>query len=183
MPYRCASHELAEESFAIPIVAIVYDERKYPTFTLNSIVSKCRERGIAVAGVLQHVAPESSHACDALLEDVSTGHFTQIFEKRGADARGCRLNHFAMADASQRVQLALEKRPQLLVLNKFGIMEAQGKGLGSLFSVAAEMRIPTVVAIPSRNLGIWREFAGECSLEFADDAEKIWAWLLRHLAY
>ena len=112
------------------VVAIVYGNEAYPDDLFRQIVDACRASGIAVAGVLQHLAhADADRRCDVYLEDLATGHRTQLFENRGSEARGCRLDGAALVDATTRIEQSLEAGPGLLVLNKFGKVEAEGEGL------------------------------------------------------
>ena len=106
-----------------------------------------------------------------------SGHRTPLFEDRGAGARGCRLDEAALAEATARVEGSLETTPQLLVLNKFGKVECEGGGLRDLIASAIDRGIPVVIGVPQRNLGTWREFAGEFAVELSDDARDVELWL------
>jgi hypothetical protein len=130
--------------------------------------------------VLQHPAFEGAdQRCDVLLEDLATGHRTLLFEERGAGARGCRLDVAALVDASMKVEASLDNNPALLVLNKFGKVEAEGGGMCSLLAKALEYGIPAIIGVPERNLAAWRDFAGEFSAELAVNADQVGTWLGR----
>ncbi len=84
-----------------PLAAIVYDDSAYPGAAFEALVSRCRSLGLSLAGVLQHrVSAAPDRRCDLVLEDLSTGHRTAIFEDRGAGAAGCRLDAAALAEAA-----------------------------------------------------------------------------------
>jgi hypothetical protein len=100
-----------------------------------------------------------------------------LFENRGAGARGCRLDEAALAEATARVEGSFEQVPHLLVLNKFGKVECDGGGLRDLIASAIDLSIPVIIGVPERNLGAWRDFAGEFAVEFPDDADRIGKWL------
>jgi hypothetical protein len=135
---------------------------------------------LSLAGVLQHQVSEGAdRRCDLILEDLDSGHRTALFEDRGAGARGCRLDEAALAEATARVEGSLEKAPRLLVLNKFGKAECEGGGLLDLIASAIDRGIPVVIGVPQRNLGSWREFAGEFAIELSDDTREVELWLER----
>ena len=112
-----------------------------------------------------------------LLEDLASGHRTPLFDDRGAGARGCRLDVAALVDASMKVERSLENDPALLVLNKFGKVEADGGGMCGLMAKALERGIPAIIGVPARNLDAWRNFAGEFSAELSENADEIRKWL------
>jgi nucleoside-triphosphatase THEP1 len=160
------------------VVAIVYANEAYPEAIFRSLVSRWRELGLSVAGVLQHQAVESAdRRCDVLLEDLNSGHRTALFEDRGAGASGCRLDEAALAEATARVEASLEYGPNLLVLNKFGKVECEGGGLRDLIASAIDRGIPVVIGVPKRNLDTWRSFVGEFAIELSADARQVEQWL------
>jgi hypothetical protein len=117
-----------------------------------------------------------------ILEDLATGHRTALFENRGAGARGCRLDEAALAEATARVEGSFEQVPHLLVLNKFGKVECDGGGLRDLIASAIDRGIPVIIGVPERNLGAWRDFAGEFAAELPDESGRIMGWLESTLA-
>ena len=105
------------------------------------------------------------------------GDYTLLFEARGAGARGCRLDVAALVDASMRIESSLDRDPALLVLNKFGKVEAEGGGMCGLLAKALERGIPAIIGVPERNLDAWRRFAGDFSAELAADRGQVAEWL------
>jgi nucleoside-triphosphatase THEP1 len=169
--------ELSSEPIGY-VVAIVYADETYPDAIFRTLVGRCRELGLSVAGVVQHQAFEGAdRRCDLLLEDLASGHRTALFEDRGTDARGCRLDQAALVEATARVEGSLENAPQLLVLNKFGKVECSGGGLRDLIASAIDRGIPVIIGVPKGNLEAWRSFAGEFATELPDDASRILKWL------
>lgn len=160
------------------LAAIVYANDEYPDAIFKWIVSECRSRNLVLSGVLQHPACEGSdRRCDVLLEDLASGYRTPLFDDRGAGARGCRLDVAALIDASMKVERSLDNGPALLVLNKFGKVEADGGGMCGLMAKALERGIPAIIGVPARNLDAWRNFSGEFSAELSENADEIRKWL------
>ena len=176
MPSALVREPLSSQAF--PVAAIVYANEAYPDTVFSTLVGRCRALGLSLAGVLQHQASEAAdRRCDVILEDLTSGHRTPLFEDRGAGARGCRLDEAALAEATARIEGSLETTPQLLVLNKFGKVECEGGGLRDLIASAIDRGIPVVIGVPQRNLGTWREFAGDFAIELSDDAREVELWL------
>ena len=175
--HSALAHELSP-GHARPVAAIVYANEIYPDALFKTLVQRSRALGLTLAGVLQHQAfAGGDRRCDVILEDLATGHRTALFENRGAGARGCRLDEAALAEATARVEGSFEQVPHLLVLNKFGKVECDGGGLRDLIASAIDRGIPVIIGVPERNLGPWRDFAGEFAVEFPDDADLIGKWL------
>lgn len=162
------------------LAAIVYANDEYPDELFKWIVDQCRSHRMVLSGVLQLPAFEGADTgCDVLLEDLASGDRTVLFENRGAGARGCRLDVGALVEASMKVENSLASDPTLLVLNKFGKVEAEGGGMCGLMAKALELGIPAIIGVPARNLNAWRAFAGEFSTELAEDAHQIGEWLAK----
>jgi hypothetical protein len=179
-----AQHSVPPHSAAVrpqqALVAIVYANEAYPQSTFERIVADCRRRGLRVAGVLQHpVCSEAAGHCDVALEELTTGLRTDLFEDRGPGASGCRLDEAALAEVNGQVARSLDADPDLLILNKFGKVEAEGRGLLDLVAMAVERGIPVMIGVPIRNLEPWRDFAGGMSVEFTDDPSEVADWLNR----
>jgi nucleoside-triphosphatase THEP1 len=175
--HTARAREFAPEPARL-VAAIVYADEVYPDALFRTLIERCRARGMALAGVAQHQAFEGGdRRCDVVLEDLATGHRTALFENRGPAARGCRLDEGALAEAMARIEGSLEHAPQLLVLNKFGKVECEGRGMRDLIAGAIDRAIPVVIGVPQRNLEAWRSFAGEFALELPDDGGAAERWV------
>jgi len=162
------------------IGAIVYENDEYPDALFKWIVGRCRARGLALAGVLQHPAFEGADpSCDVVLEDLVSGRRTVLFDDRGSGAKGCRLDVGALLEAAMEIERSFETNPALLVLNKFGKIEAEGGGLCGVMAKAIELGIPVVIGVPARNLEAWRSFADEFATELPAASDQVGRWLAR----
>jgi Protein of unknown function (DUF2478) len=160
------------------LAAVTYPNEAYPQAAFRRIVEHCRSRALALAGVLQHPACEDpAHRCDVVLEDLASGARTELFERRGSGATGCRLDVAVLTDVTARIERTLQHDPDLLVLNKFGKVEAEGGGLVDPIAVAVDRGIPVIIGVPARNLAAWRAFAGDLAVELAGDFGAIADWL------
>src|SRR5262249_28640019 len=162
------------------IAALVYADGAYPDRAIERAIAPLRERGIALAGALQR-SPEGMigrHPCDLLLEDLASGELTAIAEHRGKEARGCRLDVGILTEVAEAVAASLHAdAPRLLVVNKFGKIEADGGGLRGAIADAVDLGIPVLVGVPARNLDRWRAFAGPLSVELPAEPAAIVEWL------
>ena len=86
---------------------------------------------------------------------------------RDEGARGCRLDEAELARAMMEATSALAADPDLLLINKFGKSEAEGRGFRPLIAEALERNIPVLIAVPWSNMESWRHFAGDFAYEIA----------------
>lgn len=162
----------------IGVAALVYCAENYPHEAFHALVIRARGLGLRVAGVLQHLASQDAkHHCDVELENLFSGHRTPLFENRGREARGCRLDKAALVEATARIESSLGSNPDLLVLSKFGKVECEGGGLRDLIADAINRGIPVIIGVPDRNLEAWRHFAGEFAVELSDDLDGVARWV------
>jgi hypothetical protein len=165
------------------IAALVYADGVYPDRAIARAISPLRERGVAMAGAIQLQPADlpGRHPCDLLLEDLASGEVTAIAEHRGKEARGCRLDVGVLTEVAETVTVNLRAdAPRLLIVNKFGKIEADGGGLRGAIAEAADLGIPVLVGVPARNLDRWRAFAGPLAVELPAVPSAITRWLEAH---
>ncbi len=162
------------------ILALVYSDGLAADQIISNLGYKIRDAGIAVAGLVQHNKfIRERTRCNMELEELASGIVLKISEDRGEEARGCRIDRGAMSEAANLLSSSLEREPDLLILNKFGKLEAEGRGLRDILSDAVQLGVPIVVGVPYRNIEQWRAFTGglaeECPIDFNRGRE----WLLQ----
>ena len=165
------------------VAALVYADGVYPDRAIARALAPLRERGIAMAGAIQlePAGQPGRHPCDLLLEDLASGEVTAIAEHRGKEARGCRLDVGVLTEVAETVAASLHiDAPRLLIVNKFGKIEADGGGMRGAIAQAVELGIPVLVGVPARNLDRWRAFAGPLAVELPAEPAAITGWLEAH---
>lgn len=164
-----------------PIAALVYSDGIYPDRAILRALEPLRDHGVQIAGLIQVGTPPGGHACDMLLQNLATGEVIAIAEDRGKHAAGCRLDVGLLTELGEAVTSSLQtEAPRLLVINKFGKIEADGGGLRDAVAEAVHLGIPVLVGVPARNLDRWRAFAGSLAVELRAEPAAIAAWLAGH---
>jgi len=164
-----------------PILAIVYSDGLAADRFISDLGYEIRDAGIAVAGVVQHNEfIRDRTKCDMRVEELASGIVLQLSEDRGKEARGCRLDRGALSEAAALLSASLENEPELVILNKFGKLEAEGRGLRDTLSDAVQLGVPVVVGVPYRNIEQWRAFAEGLAKECPIGSSRLYEWLLLH---
>ena len=154
-----------------PITAIIYEDGAAADELLSKVARHLVSRGVRVAGFVQDNVPcENRPRCDMVLEELATGERVRISEDRGEYSRGCRLDVDSLLQAESLARRALEQRPQLLVVNKFGKNEAMGGGFRPLIGEAMARGVPILIVVATRNLDAWREFTAGLSADHPIEA-------------
>ncbi len=149
-----------------PILALTYPAGTDGQAVLRRVVAIARDAGLAVGGLLQHdIQRPDRRKCDMEVEDLHSGRRYPITADRGAGARGCHLDPGLLAEAVSAATGAVGLAPDLMVVSKFGKVEAEGGGARQMIADAVEAGIPVLLAVPQVNLDPWRRFAGDLTLE------------------
>ena len=126
-----------------PILAVVYTDGIVADRFLADLGYSLRESGLLVAGLVQlNSFVRDPIKCDMEIEELSSGTVLQLSEHRGKEARGCRLDRSVLAEAAVLLNRALDRKPEVLVLNKFGKTEAEGGGVRDVLARAVEQGVP-----------------------------------------
>jgi len=149
---------------------------------LAEVVERLEADGVAMAGAVQiNIDRPGRPRCDMDLRLLPDGPVVRISVDRGAEARGCRLDAGVLEQSALWVANALEKA-ELLVVNKFGKQEAEGKGLAGSIADALSRDLPVLVGVNGLNLPAFLQFAGGMAQELSPDAADIVDWCRRALA-
>jgi hypothetical protein len=157
------------------LAALVYERDQDPDEVLRGFAADLKARGCRVAGLVQ-----TGHHCvdapklSAMLVD--TGEELQLFQDLGPCATGCRLDVGQLLDAGARVASAIDQGADLVIVNRFGRQEREGRGLSFLVERALSADIPVVIAVPSHRFADWIRFAGGMSVKLRCDRETLDAW-------
>jgi hypothetical protein len=71
---------------------------------------------------------------------------------------------------------ALEDGADIVIINRFGRQERDGKGLAYLIERALSADIPVVIAVPAHRFADWIRFAGGMSVKLRCDRDALDAW-------
>ena len=131
--------------------------------------------GLRLAGaVQQNLDRGEGQDCDMDLRILGDGAVIRISQNLGTCAEGCRLDTGALAQAVARAEAALARGADLVIVNKFGRVEAEGGGFRDLIAQALDSGIPVLVAVPPKFQGAFTEFAGDLSQAVEPGAALDW---------
>jgi hypothetical protein len=157
------------------LAALVYDKDQDPDEMLRDFAVDLKAWGYRAVGLVQ-----TGHHCvdapklSAML--VHTGEELQLFQNLGGCSTGCRLDVGQLLDAGAQVATAIDQGADLVIVNRFGRQECEGKGLSYLVERALSADIPVVIAVPSHRFADWIRFADGMSVKLRCDRESLDAW-------
>ena len=142
------------------LAALVFETSDEVNGVMAEFAAALAARGHRLAGCIQVSANTQGCGCPQThVLDLESGARIPILQDLGTHAQACRADSAALADVAGRARQALERRPDLLIINRFGRLESEGKGMRDEIAAAATADIPVLVGVASRYLEAWRGFA------------------------
>lgn len=147
---------------------------------LADLARDLRARGWPLSGAVQH-NPEGARdgRCHMDLHVLSSTEVIRISQDLGALSRGCRLDPDGLERAVGMAEAALAApaRPRLVIVNKYGKQEIDGRGFRPLIGRALADGIPVLTAVGPASLAAFLDFAGGLAEAVAADpaALRVWA--------
>ncbi len=159
-----------------PFAAAVYKPDTADRMALLKFVENQKALNIRVGGVLQEALFNSGGEIVGLdAVDVSTNRRIPI-SRPAKNHEECGLDVSALAGTTAIIRNAIDERFDLVVVEKFGELEQNGKGLiDEILQTIAE-GIPLLIAVPEAALPVWQERSGELGsvLDFNEEAFRQW---------
>jgi hypothetical protein len=155
------------------LAALVYDDQDDPDAVLRDFAADLNAHGFRAVGMVQ-----SGQCADSSLSAVlvHNGETLLLAQPPSPGATGCKLDLARLQDAGARVAGALDSGADILIVNRFGKRERDGKGLGYLIERALDSDIPVVIAVSRQSFADWIKFAGGMSVKLACERQALEAW-------
>lgn len=148
---------------------------------LAGVVARLADMGWSLAGVVQintdHADP--GRACHMDLDVLQDRARIRISQDLGAMSRGCRLDPSALETAVGLVEAALQGGPRLLVVNKFGKQEIDGRGFRPVIGQAMAAGVPVLTTVSQGNLEGFQAFAEGLGQALPPDEGAVLDWVRR----
>ena len=133
---------------------------------LTVMAQQLQDDGRSVGGVVQiNTDRPKGHKCDMGVKVLPDGPTICISQSLGEGASGCRLDPEALEQAVELVTQGLSPSTDVLLINKFGKHEAEGRGFRELIGQALSEEIPVVVGLNTLNKTAFHEFAEGLEVE------------------
>lgn len=160
-------------------LAYVRSSRRGGTDQLLSEFSRRQvAMGRRVIGVVQtNTGRPNDHRCDMDVQVLPGGRTIRISQDLGASSRGCRLDPEALEQAVAELEPQIEAGADLMIVNKFGKHEADGRGFRGLIARALELGIPVAVGTNALNEAAFLEFAAGYATKISADQAHLDEWM------
>jgi len=155
------------------LAALVYDDDQDPDTILRDFANDLNARGFRAVGMVQAGQCADSSLSAVLVHSGETLLLAQDFDPA---ASGCRLDPGRLQGAGARVAEALESGADLLIVNRFGKRERDGKGLSHLIQRARDADIAVVIAVSQHRFADWTKFASGTTVKLACERGALEEW-------
>ena len=151
---------------------------------LSETADRLQAEGVRLAGVVKVLEenPADTHDCDMDLLVLPDGPPIRITQSLGSGSTGCRLNPNAITEAVAAVEQKSVEAFDLFILNKFGPLEAEGRGFCAAIGSALEQDIPVLVGVGGSCRAAFNTFADGMAEVMTPDSEAIHKWCIEAMA-
>ncbi|WP_371225085.1 DUF2478 domain-containing protein [Roseovarius sp. 2305UL8-3] len=159
------------------LAAIPFDTQDVDGF-LGDISQSMKSCGLTVRGVVQsRGAIQGECRCaDMDLTSLGSRQVFRISQPLGNGSRGCRLHLGSLAVCAAHLQDQIAQGADLLVLNRFGRGESEGRGFRDVIAQALGAGIPVLTAVRPTYWAAWRGFAGDAAVTLPMTHAAVFDW-------
>ncbi len=163
------------------IAYVFQPERGATDALLSDVATALAARGVPLAGAVQSTTGCGVNHCDMDLQVLPDGPVIRISQNLGAGSTGCRLDTGALEGA---VMEAAARMPgaRLLIVNKFGKHEAEGRGFRDLVAQAVGAGLPVLIGVNSMNRAAFETFADGMAQELPAQMADVVGWAMNAVA-
>ncbi|HEY4204645.1 MAG TPA: DUF2478 domain-containing protein [Xanthobacteraceae bacterium] len=160
------------------LAALVYEAGQDPDRLLLAFATELQGQGLRPVGLVQRGHHDAGAAAlPALL--LHTDEEFDLFQDAAAYTAGRRLDVEKLAHARARMTAAVTEGADLLIVNRFGRQELEGRGLAQLIEHALGRDVPVVVPVPSFRFDDWIKYVEGMCVKLACERSSLDLWWAR----
>jgi nucleoside-triphosphatase THEP1 len=145
---------------------------------LAAVAERLAAKGYRLCGTVQiNTECPDQGPCDMDVRVLPDGPEIRISQSLGKEAKGCRLDPQSLEIAVGLAGARLREGSDVLIVNKFGKHEADGRGFRPLVAEAIELGIPVLVGLNTINEPAFQNFSGGLAQALAPDVKTLTDWI------
>ena len=133
-------------------------------------------QGYRVRGLLQRTRVRPDGSLDRVVEDLVSGRCFDINQNLGPGSASCNIDPRGLADASIVLRQAIEDRADLVVVSRFGKLEAANRGLAAEMLAVMAAGVPLLTIIGETCIPAWTAMTGGLGLVLDPDRDRLGRW-------
>jgi nucleoside-triphosphatase THEP1 len=144
---------------------------------LAAVATKLTDRGLSLCGTVQINSERPDDGpCDMDVLVLPDGPVIRISQNLGKGSQGCRLDPEALENAVGLATARLRGGADVLIVNKFGKHEADGRGFRDLIAEALALDIPVLVGTNTLNEPAFLTFSDGCAQRLPANGDALVDW-------
>jgi len=160
-----------------PPIAVIQGARSADIQRLLAAFVAGWQGRIRIAGLVEEAQADVCKCAPGRVHLIGEDRRVPIFQELGPGAESCSLDPYALVAAGEAVRARIAAGCDLVVLSKFGKLEAESRsGLLPAFADAIEAGIPVLTSVAPKFQTRWAEFAAPYFAVLPPDLPAIEAW-------
>jgi hypothetical protein len=165
--------EATEFDAQCDLAALVFGKPDEPDRLLGEFVQDLVARGYRVVGLIQTRLDDGGAAVTVL----PTGETIPLAQRVATlSDYSSRPGPCDLAQAASRIDALIESGADLVIINRFGKLEAQGTGLVDEIARAISCDIPVLVAVPEFRFADWLSFCSGMGVKLPCRSGSLQSW-------
>ena len=140
------------------IAAVASTSRPATEALLGAVAARISASGAVVVGLLAETPLEAGTCGAGILRNITSAQSFSIRLREPSSRTSCLLDAAGVVAAGRDVLDRIAKS-DLVVLSKFGKLEASGSGLLAAFETAVRLRKPILTSVSDKHRAAWKAFA------------------------
>ncbi|MCV2865117.1 DUF2478 domain-containing protein [Defluviimonas sp. WL0075] len=160
------------------IASIMANGRGATDRLLAAVVTRLTGEGVRVLGALRPTGQGAATGhCDSDLWMLPDGPIVRITQDLGAGSTACRMDAGALEGAVGIATARLAAQgADLVVLNKFGLREAEGRGFRTLIAEALDRGVPVLTGLSEPHRAAFDRFAAGMATSLPPEEHAVLTW-------
>ncbi len=159
------------------LVAVIYRPENDIDRALAAFATSLRRDGHRIGGIVQRNRRGDCGPANLMeVIDLLTERTIPICQNLGSGSKACKLDQAGLADAGQAVRRAITEKVDLVIINKFGKTEAEGRGLRAEIADAIAAGLPVLTSVSGRLYPAWVAFTGGFGTTLYCDSDVVADW-------
>lgn len=161
----------------MPFAAVLHAGGGEGDALLLGLARTLKRQGWRVRGLISVRGKDPSGRLPMQIADLHDGRIFDISQALGPGSHACSLDPGGLAQASTVLREALTERPNLVLVNRFGMQEASGRGFAQEMLALMSEAIPLLTLVSPQYQADWQRFTGhpDCLLPQRKSALLAWA--------
>jgi len=161
------------------IAALVHRSGDRPDHVLSAFARYLADGGRRICGLVQlrDPSPDGSRCSVIVLDSWQAVDFV-----RGQEAvreGQCRLDAHWLDQMANQTKITIRRGVDLVIVNRFGPLEAAGRGFSEAIAVASDTKTPLIIAVPEFEFERWTRFSSGMTVKLECKLDKVLDWWRR----